>query len=65
VCRGTTGEEGTIDLRVTRLGTTEAGEFVQSGTGEFACDQWFLKGGEYELTIDAKSATWTAEIQTE
>lgn len=63
VVRGETEDGGSVRLRVTQLGTTEISDFVRYADGEVSCDQWFPKGGEFELTVSAEKATWRAEVQ--
>ncbi len=65
VSTGTTSEEGRFRLRVTQLKTTEKAEFVHLAKGKIDGSQWFLHGGDFELTIHATGATWKAEVQTE
>jgi hypothetical protein len=65
VCRGTAGEAGELRLRVTPLETTEGGDFIKHATGEFDIGQWFVRGGEFELTVGSTGAEWQAEVHTE
>ncbi|MDT8389567.1 MAG: hypothetical protein RRC34_03560 [Lentisphaeria bacterium] len=65
VCAGEKLEGGNLTLRVTRLGTTEQSEFRYEAGKTVDCVQWFLDGGEFELTVDAQNSSWRAEVLTE
>lgn len=65
VCTGEKMEEGSLKLRVTQLGTTKQGEFRYEAGKTVDCVQWFLDGGEFELTVDAKNSTWRVEVLAE